>query len=413
MVFTETHKEGYFDRLKKAIGGVVIGLVLFLASFWLLWWNEGNSLNTIASIDEFKDTYVAIPTDKVDPQNEKKPIYTAGKAVTYDILQDSIFPISMNAMQFSRKVEMYQWEEHEHKRKKETVSGKKTTYQYTYQGVWSETYHDSNKFKDPEYKGKNPPMPIQSDTIYATNIELGAFNISSLKKSIQNNEHYAIPLESYETWRKELKSQYIFENGGLYRPFYKRDAITEKNNSDKKISVQDHEDLPISAIPAEAEIGDIRITFFFTPPQQDVTIIGEQSGNTFTQYLATPGKLVGHLSIGIVPADIMIKTEKDAAILVKWFCRLGGFIMMWLGLFLILQPLAMIVSFIPFLKDIIASGIGIATALIAIMLSSTTIAIAWLRFRPLYAVVAVFLIIFLSSIIRNRANRARQQKENI
>ncbi|MBP7020325.1 MAG: hypothetical protein KBC30_00670 [Planctomycetes bacterium] len=71
MVFTETHKEGYFDRLKKAIGGVVIGLVLFLASFWLLWWNEGNSLNTIASIDEFKDTYVAIPTDKVDPQNEK------------------------------------------------------------------------------------------------------------------------------------------------------------------------------------------------------------------------------------------------------------------------------------------------------------------------------------------------------
>ena len=133
MVFTETHKEGYFDRLKKAIGGVVIGLVLFLASFWLLWWYEGNSLNTIASIDEFKDTYVAIPTDKVDPQNEKKPIYTAGKAVTYDILQDSIFPISMNAMQFSRKVEMCNGKNMSIK-KKRTVSGKKQHIN-TYQGV--------------------------------------------------------------------------------------------------------------------------------------------------------------------------------------------------------------------------------------------------------------------------------------
>ncbi|HRU52098.1 MAG TPA: TMEM43 family protein [Planctomycetota bacterium] len=46
---TETHKEGYLDRLKKAIGGVVIGLVLLIASFRLLWWNESNSLDKIKS----------------------------------------------------------------------------------------------------------------------------------------------------------------------------------------------------------------------------------------------------------------------------------------------------------------------------------------------------------------------------
>ena len=39
--FTEVTGQSWFSRLTGAITGVLIGIVLFLISFPLLWWNEG------------------------------------------------------------------------------------------------------------------------------------------------------------------------------------------------------------------------------------------------------------------------------------------------------------------------------------------------------------------------------------
>ena len=44
--FSEITSESWFGRLASAIKGVLIGIVLFVIAFPLLWWNEGRAVRT-------------------------------------------------------------------------------------------------------------------------------------------------------------------------------------------------------------------------------------------------------------------------------------------------------------------------------------------------------------------------------
>jgi len=48
---TEVTREGWFSRIVGSLKSVLVGLVLFLASFPLLWWNEGRAVQTARSLD--------------------------------------------------------------------------------------------------------------------------------------------------------------------------------------------------------------------------------------------------------------------------------------------------------------------------------------------------------------------------
>ncbi|MFT5126231.1 MAG: hypothetical protein ACI97B_004887, partial [Verrucomicrobiales bacterium] len=60
MAFTETTHTSYFSRIKNAFAGIVIGLIMFVAAFPLLWWNEGNSLKTIKMLKEVESSLVNV-----------------------------------------------------------------------------------------------------------------------------------------------------------------------------------------------------------------------------------------------------------------------------------------------------------------------------------------------------------------
>jgi hypothetical protein len=63
---------------------------------------------------------------------------------------------------------------------------------------------------------------------------------------------------------------------------------------------------------------------------------------------------------------------------------------MAIGIFLVLAPLSEFAHIIPFLGEFISGGIGcvmaVFAALVALVLSLITIAIAWLFYRPLLAI---------------------------
>lgn len=52
MAYQEVTRTGYGDRLKKALGGVVGGFVMFIGGTALLFWNEGNFVKTKKALDE-------------------------------------------------------------------------------------------------------------------------------------------------------------------------------------------------------------------------------------------------------------------------------------------------------------------------------------------------------------------------
>jgi hypothetical protein len=51
---------GYGSRLISAIKGVLVGVLFFFASFFLLWWNEGRAVQTAKSLREGASTVVSV-----------------------------------------------------------------------------------------------------------------------------------------------------------------------------------------------------------------------------------------------------------------------------------------------------------------------------------------------------------------
>ena len=46
MAYTEVTRTGYGTRLKNSLGGVLIGILMFIGGTILLWWNEGRAVKT-------------------------------------------------------------------------------------------------------------------------------------------------------------------------------------------------------------------------------------------------------------------------------------------------------------------------------------------------------------------------------
>ena len=86
--FTEVTHQGFFSRIGKSIVGVLVGIVLSIAAFPVLFWNEGRAVQTAKSLDEGAGAVVSVSADKIDPANEGKLVHLSAKAVTDETLSD-------------------------------------------------------------------------------------------------------------------------------------------------------------------------------------------------------------------------------------------------------------------------------------------------------------------------------------
>src|ERR1700678_565941 len=111
----EIEYTGMGSRLGKSCLGVVIGIVLFLISFPLLFWNEGRAVHRARTLAEGKAAGVDVSPDKVDEANEGKLVHVSGEATPaeppLETLTDPVFGVSAKALELKRTVEIYQWTE--------------------------------------------------------------------------------------------------------------------------------------------------------------------------------------------------------------------------------------------------------------------------------------------------------------
>src|SRR5471030_367255 len=84
--FSETSSQGWLARLGGAIKGILIGLVMVIAAFPLLFWNEGRAVRTAKSLDEGSGAVVTTPSDKVDAAKEGQLVHTTGRAKTAETI---------------------------------------------------------------------------------------------------------------------------------------------------------------------------------------------------------------------------------------------------------------------------------------------------------------------------------------
>ena len=390
MAVTETTTESWGSRLGSSIKGVVIGFALFIAGFPVLFWNEGDSVKTAKAIDEGEGACISVESNaSVDQDMEGKLVHMSGKADTKDVLTDDTFGVSATAIRLERNVEMYQWIEESHTSEKKKMGGsveKVTT--YTYKKDWMPTAIDSSGFKE---QGHDNPgvMEFESQKMQAANVTFGAFRLNESQiDHIGSAKQYAFPT-GFVCKVERVKVQ----GGTIYVP----NAETRNN----ALNTRD--------VASQTRIGDMRVTFRVVYPH-DVSLIAKQHGDTFVAYTAKNGKKLSYLEDGVKDAAEMFQTARTNNAIMTWLVRVGGFLMMFIGLSMVFKPLSVLADVLPILGDIVEMGMGLVAGLIAFICSLVTIAIAWVFYRPVLGIILLAVAGFFGWMLFKKCRAAKAAK---
>ena len=359
--FSEISSQSWISRLGQSIVGVLIGVVMFLVAFPLLFWNEGRAVRTAKILEEGASVVVSTSAATVDPANEGKLVHMTAEAATEEILTDPDFGISAKALELRRQVEMYQWKEHvKTETRKKIGGGQETVKTYTYEKVWTGDVIKSSEFHErgrDEYKNPgSKPVPDRDQKVKV--VKFGAFELSpGLVSMIEDKKPLAVTTEMASRLPEVTRKKYRVEEGMYY----------------------------LSQDPGSPAIGDLRIRFEVIEPGT-VSIISQQKGNSFQPYHAKAGDDVNLLEAGTHSAEEMFKAAQDANRMLTWILRIVGFVVMATGVFLVFRPLTVVASVIPFLGDLLGVGVALFAGVIAFGFSLITIAIGWVFYRPLIGI---------------------------
>jgi hypothetical protein len=108
----EIESTGFGSRLGKSCLGVVLGPILFIIGFPVLFYGEGRAVHRAQTLAAGKDAAIDVSADKIDPANDTRLVHLTGEATTSETLADKTFGIAeKNAIKLNRTVEIYQWKE--------------------------------------------------------------------------------------------------------------------------------------------------------------------------------------------------------------------------------------------------------------------------------------------------------------
>ncbi len=401
MAVTKTVTHSYGSRVGNAFKGVVGGFIAVVAGICLLWWNEGRTVKRQRTLDQGRKDVVEAKYDEVDSSLEGKLVHVSGSATTDEVLEDDEFKFAVNAFQLSRKVEMYQWVEHEEHETKEKLGGsEEETITYTYKKEWREDIVDSSSFEESGHD--NPPeMPFEAGVIYASEASFGDYSLN--KDQIQRVGTPTELAPAKSTWVQEQIKK-----------------LTDAGNENVKAS-----DLgnvcgiprmeirgktfyrPVKSGDNTAQVGDVRVSFFYVGPKQDISIIAQQTGSSFQTYMTKNGPL-DELRGGIMGAEEIFQAAESENKVMAWILRLFGFILIGMGFSAIFKPLPTLMAVVPFLGKIVGAGVGLIAWTLAAVVSLIVIAIAWLAYRPILAIVLIAAAVGLVILVKKMKGPATE-----
>ena len=435
MATTVTTHQSWGSRLGNSLKGIVAGLVLFVISFPILFWNEGRTVHRAKALAE-GESVCADSGETPDVALDGKLVHVTAEAVSDERLADDLFPVTVTGIRLKRVVEMYQWEEDSKSTTKKNLGGSTdTTTTYTYHKRWLDHAVDSSDFQEAGHD--NPDMPIDDETFEAEVVRLGGFELSDdLVHRIGGEKALAFdPGESGFT--APFPAQTAVVGGVIYlRPGAptvtpdipskapetapKAPENAEKTPETTAAAPENAPAAPEAPAPESAsaaspatpapnfasspEIGDVRVSFRHVP-NHVVSVVAKQDGSRLGAYQTKNGPL-SLLDDGTKSAEEMFASAKSANKTIAWLLRLAGFLVMLFGVRLVLGPLETLADVVPFIGRIVGFGTGLVAALVAVPCTLVTIAVAWLAYRPALGI-ALLVAAVAAVVLLVRRGRAR------
>ncbi|CDW88063.1 transmembrane protein 43 [Stylonychia lemnae] len=413
----------YVEDTQNPFAEFIIGVIMITFSFPILWNNERKQVKIAALLKKAEEEAVdVIDYKKPEDTQNFKLLYASGQSKNDSILEDEKFGIQVkNAVKLVRRVEMYQWVEQTERRNNVT--------EYHYRKEWRSSLLSSGCFRDGS-KTNPSSMPFNNHSVYAQKVEFGGYILSQSQLN-QFTQLKSVELsdERINIVRDKIHDQ-VKENG------YK-----EPTRSGEFIFLKKHDHL----IP-DTDVGDIRIAFDYVPCG-DTTIMAQQivRNNQYTFRQWNPKKSncpveesndpdhetvcllcaccpcarvvdscfqsIFKETIEIVDESLInrkeligkMQSQNDTT---TALIRLGGWGLQYLGICLLFSPIIYGLSWIPLVGYLMAGGfkfiVAIFAFVVSVTLTSLTISLAWLYYRPLYGLcllgvvaIGVSLILFL------------------
>lgn len=161
-----------------------------------------------------------------------------------------------------------------------------------------------------------------------------------------------------------------------------------------------------TANPSTPQVGDVRIKWTYVPDTMPVSIVAQQTGNTFTPYIAENGYDVDLLQVGTHNKAAMFQKAHTDNTIMTWILRFVGWLMMYMGISMILKPLSVLGDVLPIIGSIIEFGTGIIAFTVASVVALVVIAIAWLAYRPVLGITLLVAAIALVVLIIKKKKKA-------
>lgn len=353
---TTIDKRTWFQRLGSSFRGILTGLLLFIIAFPILIWNEGRAIKTYRSLEEGASIVESSDPEVIDPSQDGKLIHFSGEARTSSILSDDTFAISENALKLKRIVEVYQWSEDKKTETVEKIGGStETTTTYFYKQVWNDRLIDSQSFQEASNHNNPQAKALENFEQMAEAVSVGAYTLpENLLSSLSDYERLDLSSDLLTTLPYSQQEQWQIFNNYIYK----------------------------SADPSNPVIGDTRVFYQVLRPGM-LSVIAQQKGENLQAYQTKNAKSIEMIRSGQISAEEMFEGAIQTNRLSTWLIRFLGFFMIYIGLNTLLVPLSTLLSVIPLFAKIFRFASKLLSAAIALVLSLTTIGIAWLLYRPL------------------------------
>lgn len=295
---------GCVSKFMSSIGAAMFGIVLFLASFWVIWSNEGRPNLAKLSADS-----IAISAQSVDAANEGKLVAAAGR-LSGSPVGDGLYIADGDYLQVSRSVEMFAWAE-------ESESKDNGTKTYSYSQKWTSMPSDSSRFAQPAGH-ENPKMTIESRVYKSANATLDAFSVNMSKLDLPSTQDLVINENVLKPGSNVVHdSEYVFVGEGSL---------------------------------AAPKIGDMRISYNVVRNNINVTVFGKQSGNSLDTYVFTKQDTSIYRAFDGNREEALQELNLEHKIM-GWILRIVSLLMLWMAICMILGPISAMFGAIPMLEN--------------------------------------------------------------
>lgn len=410
----------------------MVGSLLIPFSILLLWSAEKHAVDFTVILARCKKACKIIyETNKVEPQYEGRAVYLNGITQVKDIspptAEDSSTKFHVlgdeKAIRLKRTAEVFQWIEHKKEEEKRTI--------YTYSMEWSEDDHNSSRFRDSATHYNPPRHPnIVSRITNSKRVTVGAYELS--QEQIEKFHHWNICDISNRrsTGIGEFDSK---DHGGDIEKGEKRhNSENEVYTNLSQDTVTDSADyIVFNGSLSNPKPGTLRVSYEAIYEGGPVSLVGVQTGTTFRPFTKHDAhrfpssfsccyvnntdqisdkdlneQLEGEIGccclsqfaemiVGtIVGTSVLLLEERETSADRLFYdeqvklskrlnlSRLGGCLLLAIGLYLITNPVSVFLSFIPYFSGLLSNLLWLVALVLGFALGGVVIALAWLEHHP-------------------------------